>query len=137
MIGHRQLHPILDSRLARWLALGAWMGLIFYLSSQSQLPSPDDPWLDFVFKKTAHFVAYGVLAFLFGRALPATRRVWLWSWLCTVLYACTDEFHQSFVENRHPAARDVAIDACGAATALLLVWYLRRRALAGAAPAER
>jgi VanZ family protein len=127
MIDQRQLHPVFDSRLARWLAVGAWMALIFFLSAQSQLPSPDDPWLDFVFKKSAHFAAYAILAFLFWRALPSSGRVWIWSWLLTVLYACSDEIHQSFVENRHPAVRDVMIDACGAATALLIVWYVRRQ----------
>lgn len=127
MIDQRRLHPVLDSRLARWLAAVAWMALIFFLSAQSQLPSPDDPWLDFLFKKSAHFAAYATLAFLFWRALPAGRRVWVWSWLLTVLYACSDEIHQSFVENRHPAVRDVIIDACGAATALLIIWYVQRR----------
>jgi len=138
MINQPQLHPTFDSRLARWLAVGAWMALIFFLSAQSQLPSPDDPWLDFLFKKSAHFAAYAILAFLFWRALPITRRAWIWSWLFTVLYACTDEFHQSFVENRHPAVRDVIIDACGAATALLIIRYAQRRshAVAPQAPAS-
>ena len=135
MIDQRQLHPVLDSRFARWLAVGAWMALIFFLSAQSQLPSPDDPWLDFLFKKSAHFAAYAILALLFWRALPPGRRVWIWSWLLTVLYACSDEIHQSFVENRHPAARDVLIDACGAATALLIIWYIQRRSRMGATQA--
>jgi VanZ family protein len=126
MIDQRQLHPIIDSQFARWLAVGAWMALIFFLSAQSQLPSPDDPWLDFLFKKSAHFAAYAILAFLFWRALALNHRVWLWSWLLTVVYACSDEIHQSFVENRHPAVRDVVIDACGAATALLIIWYVQR-----------
>jgi len=132
MIDQRHLHPVFDSRLARWLAVGAWMALIFFLSAQSQLPSPNDPWLNFLFKKSGHFIAYAILAFLFWRALPTSRLVWAWSWLLTVLYACTDEFHQSFVENRHPAVRDVIIDACGAATALLIIWYAQRRSRAGA-----
>jgi VanZ family protein len=135
MIDERQLRPVFDSRFARWLAVGAWMALIFILSAQSKLPSPDDPWLDFLFKKSAHFAAYAILAFLFWRALPIGRRVWIWSWLLTVLYACSDEIHQSFVENRHPAVRDVIIDACGAVTALLIIWYVQRRARATHAPA--
>lgn len=127
MAQQRFLHLAFNSQIARWLALFAWMALIFFLSAQSTLPSPDDPWIDFLFKKTAHFMAYGILAMLFWRALPSSRHVWQWSWILSVVYACTDEIHQSFVANRHPAARDVLIDACGAATALLLIWYIQRR----------
>lgn len=126
---HARVRPLLDSQWARWALLLGWMGLIFALSSQSSLPSPDDPWIDFLFKKTAHFAVFGILAVLFWRVLPATPQSWRWAWLLTVLYAISDEFHQAFVALRHPAARDVVIDSCGAATALLLAWWwLRRRA---------
>lgn len=117
----------LDTPLARWLLAIAWMALIFALSSQSKLPSPDDPWINFLFKKTAHFTVFGILAVLLWRALPRAPRSWLWAWLLTALYAVSDEFHQVFVASRTPTARDVIIDMCGAATALALVWWLRRR----------
>jgi VanZ family protein len=132
MPGSSRLPAFLNTPLARWLALLIWMGLIFFLSSQSKLPSPDDAWLDFLFKKSAHFTAFGVLAALFWRVLPTSSWLSLWAWLLTVAYACSDEYHQSFVANRHPSARDVLIDACGAATALLLIWYTHRRARASA-----
>ena len=133
-MNQRFLHLAVNSQIARWLMLIAWMALIFILSAQSKLPSPDDPWIDFLFKKSAHFSVYGVLAVLFWRALPAGQWLPLWSWLLSVLYACSDELHQSFVANRHPAARDVVIDACGAATALLLVWYIQRRLRTNSVP---
>jgi VanZ family protein len=122
-----RLHPWLGTPLGRWLAVGAWMALIFILSSQSKLPSPDDPLINFLFKKTAHFVAFGVLAALFWRALTPARWAYPLSWAFTTLYAISDEYHQSFVALRTPTLRDVVIDACGAATALLLVWLTLRR----------
>jgi len=122
-----RLHPMLDTPIARWLAVAAWMALIFALSAQSRLPSPDDPWIDFLFKKAAHFTVYGVLAFLFWRALPPGRLIYLWAWALSTLYACTDELHQSLTPLRHPSPWDVVIDACGAATALLILWQLKRR----------
>jgi VanZ family protein len=122
-----RLHPWFDTRLARWLAIGTWMALIFFLSSQSKLPSPDDPLINFLLKKTAHFAVFGVLAILFWRALTPARWVYQLSWALTVLYAISDEYHQSFVTLRTPTPRDVVIDACGAATALLLVWLTIRR----------
>jgi len=128
MLEQRSLHTILDSRIARWLAVAGWMALIFFLSSQPQLPSAPDPWADLLFKKGAHFTVYAVLAVLFRRALPPGRWIWALSWVLTVLFAASDEWHQSFVPGRHPQLTDVLIDACGAATGLLIFWWLQRRA---------
>jgi VanZ family protein len=43
-----------------------------------------------------------------------------------VLYAGTDEFHQTFIDGRHGTPVDVAIDAIGMAIAALVI-YARRR----------
>jgi VanZ family protein len=132
MLEQRRLLPIFESPLARWLAVAGWMALIFYLSSQPQLPSAPDPWADLIFKKGAHFTAYAVLAVLFRRALPEGRWIWALAWALAVLYAASDEWHQSFVPGRHPQLTDVLIDACGAATGLLILWWRQRRAQAAA-----
>ncbi len=137
MLQHRRRHPFLDSRIARWLAIAGWMALIFFLSSLPQLPSPPDPWVDLIFKKGAHFTVYAVLALLFRRALPPGRSIWALSWILAVLYAASDEWHQSFVPGRHPQLTDVLIDACGAATGLLIFWWLQRRAQGSALPAGK
>jgi VanZ family protein len=128
LIEQRKLHPAFDSRLARWLAVAGWMMLIFFLSSQPRLPSPPDPLVDLLFKKSAHFTAYAVLAVLMWRALPPGRRIWALAWFLTVLYASSDEWHQSFVPNRHPSPWDVVIDALGAAVGLLVYRRMLRRA---------
>ena len=135
MIEQRRRHPILHSPTARWLTIAGWMALIFFLSSQPQLPSPPDPWVDLIFKKGAHFTVYAVLAVLFRRALPPGRSIWALSWILAVLYAASDEWHQSFVPARHPQLTDVLIDACGATTGLLIFWWHQRRAQASASHA--
>jgi VanZ family protein len=127
MLKQRRLHPALDSQLIRWLAVIGWMALIFFFSSQPQLPSPEDPLVDLLFKKSAHFAVYAVLAVLLWRALPAGHWAWRLAWVLAVLYASSDEWHQSFVPNRHPQVTDVLIDACGAATGLLIAWRRRLR----------
>jgi VanZ family protein len=132
MLQRRRLHSVLDSRIARWLAVASWMALIFFFSSQSQLPSPPDPWADLLFKKGAHFTVYAVLAVLFRRALPPGRWIWALSWILTMIYAASDEWHQSFVPGRHPQLTDVLIDACGATSGLLIFWWLQCRAQASA-----
>ena len=41
----------------------------------------------------------------------------------TALYALSDEFHQSFVPDRHPSVQDFAFDMLGASIAALLIWF--------------
>ncbi len=110
-------------RTLRWLAALAWMGLIFYLSAQPDLPHAPEPWLDMVVKKTGHAALYGVLALLYLGALRGDGhpfdRVRLLAFGLAVLYAVTDEVHQSFVPGRTPSLWDVLIDGAGAALAVL------------------
>lgn len=102
-----------------------WMGGIFWLSAQPDLPHAPEPWLDRVLRKGGHAVLFGVLALLYLGALqgdgpPSPRDRWLALGL-TVLYALSDEFHQSFVPGRTPSLWDVLIDGVGAVLALVLI----------------
>jgi len=73
--------------------------------------------LELLVRKGAHMAEYAVLFLLYRRALclSGAKRPGLYAFLMSVAYAATDEFHQSFVEDRGPGAVDVAIDAAGAA----------------------
>lgn len=110
------------------------MGTIFFLSAQPDLPSAPGPWLDTVLKKVGHALAFGLLAWLYLRAL---RRQWspstpprLASLGLAVVYALSDEYHQTFVPGREGRLFDVAVDALGACAAMSLDWWLEcRRAL--------
>ena len=118
-------------RLWRWLPALLWMGGIFYLSAQPQLPSLTSHWLDDMVKTAGHFGGYAVLAYLYLRIARAGR----WNgrtglgmvFGCAMLYALSDEFHQSFVPGRDPNALDLLTDAAGAATALGVAWWTARR----------
>jgi VanZ family protein len=44
-----------------------------------------------------------------------------------MLYALTDEFHQSFVPSRTASLHDCAIDSAGALIALTFIWWYQRR----------
>lgn len=116
-----------DSALWRWLPVAAWMALIFALSAQSRVPQLDQPLLDVLVKKGWHFTEYAILATLLWRALAWRARAWMRAWPIAALYAMTDEFHQRFVSGRHSMFTDVLIDSAGAATALLVIWLIRRR----------
>ena len=99
------------------------MGFIFWLSAQPDLPRAPEPWLDRVVKKAGHVALYGVLAWLYLGALrgdaPPSDRARLLAFGLAVLYAVTDEVHQSFVPGRTPSPWDVVIDGVGAALAVL------------------
>ena len=111
---------------ARWAAVLGWAGLLFFLSSRSQLPGPEVRFLD----KVEHAAAYAVLAFLLGRAwtpslvrFPLRARTSLIVLAC-MLYGVSDEVHQAFVPGRSADPLDVVADTVGAA---LCVLGLRRR----------
>ena len=103
-----------------------WMGLIFFLSAQPDLPHPQTGWLDLLFSSAAHFIMFGVLAVLWAWALGWGRYGWLVSLALTLLYALSDEFHQSFVPGRHADPFDLVCDALGAVAGLGAWAWLRR-----------
>ncbi|MFO0702643.1 MAG: VanZ family protein [Candidatus Andersenbacteria bacterium] len=118
-------HPAL-----RWGLVLLWAGLIWGLSSIPDLSSglPQD----FLLRKLAHGVAFGVLALLARWALPPLRNRNHWfardgyAGFIAVAYAVVDEIHQSYVPGRHGAATDVLIDGGGVVLALLLALAWRR-----------
>ena len=118
--------------LRYWLPPVVWMVLIFSLSAQPTLPSHHDGLFDTILKKAAHMMEYGILAFLLGRALSRGRGALSRSALVTVffvsvLYAASDEYHQTFVPGRNGTPVDVGIDAVGALVALLVVGSLGKK----------
>ncbi len=107
------------------------MGLIFFLSAQPDLPQAPGPWLDTLLKKGSHALAFGILAWLYLRALrgrfSATAALRLLSAVLAMLYAASDEYHQTFVPGRKGRLFDVGVDTAGVCGAMLLIWWLERR----------
>jgi VanZ family protein len=135
-----------------WIPVLAWMALIFSASTDlgstrntSRIIGPILRWVwpriseqaihdvQVCARKTGHMTGYAVLAVLLCRArrggiqtLNWTRRDALFAETISVLYAISDEFHQSFVPTREASGWDVLIDACGAALGLAAIWALGR-----------
>jgi VanZ family protein len=112
-----------------WLPTMLWMGLIFFLSAQPDLPHPSAGWADLLFSSSAHVFVFGMLAALWARALGQRRHAWFFAFGATALYALSDEFHQSFVPGRTPDPIDVLCDGLGAFIGLWL-WAQMQRWLA-------
>jgi len=114
------------------------MGLIFFLSAQPDLNSGFGVW-DTIGRKILHAATYGTLFLLWWRAL-GWRENPLPAVAITLLYAVSDEFHQTFVEGRHGSPLDVAIDAAGVMIAYGLATRgtraARRPRAGGPPPAE-
>ena len=141
----------MDNLLKYWLPVVLWMGLIFIMSTTvgsaphtgrilaylmgflwPQAPQPTVELIHFLIRKAGHFSEYAVLAWLLCRSwsavgpLTITQSRWksaLAAILIAMLYAGSDEWHQSFVPGRSAAVRDVLLDSTGALTAAI-AWLL-------------
>jgi len=113
-----------------WAPVVAYLALIFYLSSLSDIrlaaPYPDH---------ILHAVEFFGLAVLVARALngglqrPITFRPLLLAFLLCALYAISDEIHQMFVPNRYSELTDVLSDMVGAALGLVGLLLMQRMVL--------
>ncbi len=91
-------------------------------------------------RKTAHFLEYALLAFLWWWALRGSTSGWQWrwvfiAWLAATLWASVDELQQAFISTKRTGSPwDVLIDSSGALTAQVLtgiVWFINHRRIAG------
>jgi VanZ family protein len=113
----------------RWLPALALMAIIFGFSSITSQEMPSFGGLDLIVKKGGHMLGYGLLALAYWYALRFDPRLGWLALLMAVLYALSDEFHQSFVPGRNPSWVDaLLIDGSGAALALLATgWVLKQK----------
>jgi len=136
-----------------WLPVLLWMTVIFVASTDlgsaentSRIIGPFLRWINpditdatiwgfqTVFRKFGHMAGYAVLSMLVWRSLRLSRdgvNRWRWSevpWvmLASVLYAVSDEFHQSLVATRMGTVWDVLYDATGAILGLLFIYLAGR-----------
>ena len=107
----------------RWVPSFLLMVIIFFISS---LPAHRLPFFgawDLYIKKGGHALGFGLLGLAYYYALPQRLSVgyqWVLAFMMAILFALSDEFHQSFVEGRTSSLIDVVIDGVGAAVALTL-----------------
>jgi VanZ family protein len=110
--------------LTLWFPVLVWAGLIFYLSGIPNLRITRE-WWDYPLRKAAHMTEYAILAHLLIRALKGStpwpaRKILMASLIACVLYAGSDEYHQTFVVGRGASVVDVMIDTFGVLVGLVL-----------------
>ena len=106
-------------KLLYWLPAILFMTLIFYLSSRPAAGLIKS-FPIFLGIKIVHIAEYGFLFFLVRSAVINTaslkpNRVFLLSFVITVLYGLSDEFHQALVPSRSASVLDVMANGIGAA----------------------
>ena len=108
----------------RWLPALVVMATIFGFSSIPSTIMPNFGSSDLFVKKGGHMLGYGLLALAYWYGLRFEKRSWWLALLLAVLYALSDEYHQSFVAGRHPSWVDaLLIDPSGASIALAVAYW--------------
>jgi VanZ family protein len=136
-----------------WTPVILWIGVIFWMSTGTF--SSDNtsriivPVLDFLFpsislqtedlihgliRKAGHVTEYFILGLFFfrafrGKSLQTWRLRWtIYAIIGVVLYALSDEFHQSFVATRTASIIDVGIDSAGGILSqiVMMLWKFGR-----------
>lgn len=111
--------------LLYWLPVILWASFIYYLSAQPDLRIvPDNIW-DFILRKAAHMFVYAVLFLLVVRAFG--KKHLAFAFLLTLLYAVSDEYHQTKVPTRHGDPMDLLIDTTGIIIAFVVWKYEQSR----------
>jgi len=109
---------MIKKKFNNWYPVVLWAMVIFFFSSLPTIVTTKFFLWDFLFKKSAHFVEYAILATLTYRAFlkekVKNQRAIFFAVIFSFIYAITDEYHQSFVPGRGPAVRDIIIDTLGA-----------------------
>lgn len=107
----------MKSFIRYWLPVIVYAGIIFYFSSLTQ-PIPAIsifPHMD----KVMHFFEFAFLGILLRRALKGASLPYFqihsfsWTVIFGVMYAMSDEFHQSFVAGREVTFWDLLSDTIG------------------------
>ncbi len=116
-------------QIIRWIPAILIMAGIFILSSIPSREMPSFGFWDTLVKKSGHFIGYGLLALSYWYAMKWNgKKVWL-VLLITILYAISDEFHQTFIPGRHASLLDIFLfDTAGAVIFLFCVgWFIKKK----------
>lgn len=133
----------------KYIPLLAWMLIIFLFSHQVADESAEYSrlaiWLlqvlgidlteiakgnaTFIVRKAAHITEYFILCLL---ALNVAKHKWLApnfyfiAMIFSILYACSDEFHQTFIQGRVGCIQDVGVDSIGVLIGGIVFFLFRR-----------
>lgn len=116
----------LFQKINLWTPPVVWALVIFSFSSGTVPKASPVYWEDFVVKKFAHVIFFGILALLVYRALLgegfSRKKSAVIAVLVSVSYGVSDEYHQMFTQGREATVRDVLFDGLGASIAMFMTY---------------
>ncbi len=125
------LNKIINNYTKLWLPVFLWCALIYYLSSIPSLKSDFPSDVDLVLRKIAHMSEYGFLTFLFFRASIGQKLYFqksiAYAVIFSIVFAVTDEYHQSFVFGRNGSLFDVFVDSLGIFFVAFLIYKKKKK----------
>lgn len=120
---------MLENKIVRWTVALFWAGLIFYFSAQPGNGFHSPGTIYFLERKAFHVLEFMILAGLLYWAfrgdfskIESIKK----SLIFALIFAFTDEWHQTTVPGRDGALRDVGIDFLGIALAVLIIFNYPR-----------
>jgi VanZ family protein len=110
-----------------WVPVLFWMVIIFYFSSHKRIGIIQTFVFDFIIFKTLHIIEYAILYYLvyrsyniiLGKNLKSVYTIY--AFLISLIYAITDEIHQTFIPTREGRLRDVFIDMMGIGGMMMII----------------
>lgn len=105
--------------IERYLPLFLMCAFIYIQSSRPAIAVSYVGWFNYFLHKLAHVIVYSLLFIFSCRAFQDKKMALIF----TILYAISDEYHQSFVATRTAAFSDVVIDSVSA----LGIFYLSEK----------
>lgn len=120
-----------------------WMAFIFIMSSFNSTESSSQSnfivniivdifninnieLLSLIIRKLAHFTEYFILGLLTYNMINSyNKKSYIAIFIC-ILYAISDEIHQSFVPGRSCQILDMTIDSLGGVTGIYLLQYINK-----------
>ncbi|MGL4981126.1 MAG: VanZ family protein [Fusobacteriaceae bacterium] len=104
------------------------MVILSYLPINIDIDGEHMGMISLIVRKTAHMTEYFLLTLSIYRYLLSIEkeRIYIYSGLIAFLYACSDEFHQTFIPGRAGMFRDVLVDSVGIFVALLGAYLIKK-----------
>ena len=151
---HKDVKTTRHRFIRDWLPVIVVMCIIYWMSTETFSSQNTITWIDKFLRflvphisshkvsliheyirKTGHFVEYFIFGLLLFRAFRGERvGPWNWRWsfwavVLVILWAASDEFHQSFIATRTASVADVGIDTAGGVLAQFaaVLWYRHKK----------
>ncbi len=110
--------------MKKYVPLAVWSILMFIGSSVPSAHISQNTVVDFVAHKSVHIFEYAVL---FTLSYKAFNKNALIAFLYVLIYASTDELHQTLIPGRTGRVRDVFVDVIGGGMGYLIIWKFIQR----------